>query len=72
MNVKQLISTCSQRYIEVIIRDNLATPVAKGNLISILNNRFHSISKHITCEELLKSEVYCFCFLREKLYVTLK
>ena len=72
MKVMEFVGSCAKRNQEVIIKDNFAHPIAKGNAIDILNNKFTFLTKHMTCEELFKSDVYCFLFLNEKLYITLR
>lgn len=73
MNVRQFIGMCAKRDAEVIIKDNLDILIAKGTVRDIyMNNNFTFLAEHMTCEKLLESEVYCFFFVNEKLYVDIK
>ena len=63
MTVREFVGICADRNMEVVISDNYSNHVAKGDVMDVFNSN---------CEELLKSEVYCFYCNSKRLYITLK
>ena len=63
MTVKELIGTCADRNMKVVIYDNYSHPITSGNVMELFTSN---------CEELLKSKVYCFYCNNKKFHITLK